>query len=120
MPDPDWKHFYECALFMTERAKSRKSQTIASSSSSSTIPKFNKDVVWFVAADTAAARLRVQQTFNASGAEILFYGDEFQVSNNPAGVQNAFVDLLMLVQADARVLSVGSSYSEFAHTMAGG
>lgn len=104
-------------MLMTERAKARKSS--ASSISSSSSSNSNQNVIWFVAADTAAARLRVQQTFNASGAQIVFYGDEFKISNNSAGVQSAFVDLLTLVQADARVLSVASSYSEFAYTMAG-
>jgi len=34
--------------------------------------------------------------------QVLFY-DKFLISNSPAGVQNAFVDLLLVTFSDARV-----------------
>jgi hypothetical protein len=49
---------------------------------------------------------------------VLFF-DEFLISNHTKGVQNAFIDMLLVAFADARILSPCSSYSEFAFTMAG-
>lgn len=104
---------------MTHRAIARH----RSASSTSAAPA----IVWFVAADTRNARKRALRMFqNASATlsagdappSVLFYED-FKISNNADGVQSAFVDMLMVAQADARVLTPGSSYSEFSWTMAG-
>jgi len=51
-------------------------------------------------------------------ASILYY-DNFLISNSTEGVQNAFMDMLLITFADARVLTPCSSYSEFAFNMAG-
>jgi hypothetical protein len=79
-------------------------------------PRF--EVVWMVAADTQKARERAMNQFNSTSVKVMFYED-FKISDNVQGVQSAYIDLLLLVQADGRVLTPGSSYSEFAWTMAG-
>jgi hypothetical protein len=49
--------------------------------------------------------------------KVVFFED-FLISNNRAGVQAAWLDMLLVTGADARVLTPGSSYSEFAWSMA--
>ncbi len=106
MPHSDWLHYLECAQMMTRRVWAQRSLSLP--------------VVYFVAADTAQARTRALNLFgrsNLSNVEVLFYGD-YMVSNNAPGVQSAFIDMLLVTGADARVLTPGSSYSEFAWSMA--
>lgn len=112
MTSDDWAHFRECAEMMTARVKAR--NTIAG------VNVQTEDVVWLVVTDTQEARSRSIKEFesNIHKANILFY-DNFRISNNKQGVQNAFMDMLLVTFADARVLTPCSSYSEFAFTMAG-
>ena len=58
------------------------------------------------------------KNFETQNTKIFFYKD-FLISNNPAGIQRAFVDLLLVSSADVRVLTPGSSYSEFTMSLAG-
>lgn len=106
MSDADWKRYRECAELMTLRARGRR-------------PGIS-DVVWMVVTDTQKAREKAEQELGANrqSAAVLFY-DKFLISNTKIGVQNAFVDMLLVTFSDARVLTPGSSYSEFAYTMAG-
>eukprot|EP00455_Lapot_gusevi_P001628 TRINITY_DN10628_c0_g1_i2.p1 TRINITY_DN10628_c0_g1~~TRINITY_DN10628_c0_g1_i2.p1 ORF type:complete len:396 (-),score=91.68 TRINITY_DN10628_c0_g1_i2:300-1388(-) len=107
MPQTDWLRYRDCAYGM--------------------IPATNtKPVRFFVATDTARSRdiasnifLNTSlgaRTFNPP-ASVIFH-DKFLISNNALGVQHALVDLLMVTQSDAQVLSCASSYSEFARSMA--
>jgi hypothetical protein len=109
MPDSDWQHYMECADYLTARIQERKRQRLGGSA---------RPVAWFVAADTAKARDKAMQLFSRNGTvEVLFFG-EYKISNTPAGVQSAWLDMLLVTAADARVLTPASSYSEFAWSMA--
>ena len=112
MSNEDWGRYRDCAEMMTARLKAREAAR--------GISVENKDLVWLVVTDTKDARTRSIKEFqsNTHEADVLFF-DEFLISNHKKGVQNAFIDMLLVAFADARVLSPCSSYSEFAFTMAG-
>jgi hypothetical protein len=112
MTDKDWIQFRDCAEVMTTRVKNRKSKH--------GVNVDNQDVVWLVVTDTQDARNRSTKEFsrNTHEADVLFY-DNFLASNTKQGVQNAFMDMLLVTFADARVLTPCSSYSEFAYVMSG-
>jgi hypothetical protein len=83
-----------------------------------------RSVVWFVAADSDLTRAHAVQYFRprlaqvSSGpVDLAFYGDTFLRGDSLAGVEAALIDLLLVTSADARVLTPGSSYSEFAWSM---
>ena len=112
MSSRDWGRYRDCAEMMTARLKGREAAR--------GVLMQKKDVVWLVVTDTKKARMRSMKEFqsNTHEADVLFY-DEFLMSKHKQGVQNAFIDMLLVTFADARVLSPCSSYSEFAFTMAG-
>jgi hypothetical protein len=63
MPDIDWKHFQQCAQFMTARALNR--HKIANRQATA-----DPDVVWFVAADTQKARDHALKMFGSSSSTL--------------------------------------------------
>uniref|UniRef100_A0A7S1IHW2 Uncharacterized protein n=1 Tax=Eutreptiella gymnastica TaxID=73025 RepID=A0A7S1IHW2_9EUGL len=74
-----------------------------------------KDLKYFVATDTPQGRKAARQYL---GDQVFFYKD-FQISNNPEGVQRALLDILLLAAAKDRVHTAWSSYGYTAAGMAG-
>eukprot|EP00960_Hanusia_phi_P060605 764557-Hanusia_phi.AAC.1 len=100
MVDTDWDHFAGCANLLEKSAG-----------------KLEDETVWFIATDTQSTRDEVMRRFPNSSKKIFFFNDRFQRANSLSGVKQALVDLIILVSADARVLTPASSYSEFAYIM---
>ncbi len=110
----DWQRYFECAVLMTHRAQEAPHH----------VGHPARSVVWFVAADSALTRAHAVQYFrprltqvSPTPVEIAFYGDAFLRGDSLPGVEAALIDLLLVTSADARVLTPGSSYSEFAWSM---
>eukprot|EP00462_Mataza_sp_D1_P005383 CAMPEP_0175120590 /NCGR_PEP_ID=MMETSP0087-20121206/705_1 /TAXON_ID=136419 /ORGANISM="Unknown Unknown, Strain D1" /LENGTH=433 /DNA_ID=CAMNT_0016402053 /DNA_START=63 /DNA_END=1364 /DNA_ORIENTATION=+ len=95
----EWEHLLECAVKV--------------------VPQQHKaTAIWYVAADTQETRDKALSTFSGDG-KVVFYGDKWLRSNNPAGVKSALVELLLLAEADNRLLTPASSYGEQAMAIAG-